>query len=210
MIAHVPINYARTRIVISAFLFSIVAFGQNISSSVKGVIVDPSGAPIAGAECVLTDQDRGGVVRAVSDPDGVFTFPSVLAGTYRLRIQLKGFKTLEVQSIAVTASEIRTLGTLQLGLGEVVENVTVTAQGTPLQLASAEKSGLSANGKSTRSPSREEISSVCWLLCPASWMISPKAGTPHQPPESQAYTSTAAAIPRRTLPLTASPPWTPA
>src|SRR6266550_3532623 len=142
MIAHVRINYALTGILISAFLFSIVAFGQNISSSVKGVIVDPSGAPIAGAECVLTDQDRGGVVRAVSDADGVFTFPSVLAGTYRLRIQLKGFKTLEVQSIVVTASEIRTLGTLQVGLGEVVENVTVTAQGTPLQLASAEKSGL--------------------------------------------------------------------
>lgn len=141
------IRYALTGFLVSACLFSLPTLGQNISSSVKGVIVDPSGAPVPGADCVLTDQATGAVLRAASDPQGAFTFPSVLAGTYRLRVQLKGFKTLEVQSIAVTASEIRTLGTIQMGLGEVIESVSVTAEGTPVQLASAEKAGLLTSGQ---------------------------------------------------------------
>jgi hypothetical protein len=47
-----------------------------------------------------------------------------------------------MQGIAVTASEIRTLGTIQMELGAVIENVTVIAQGATVQLASAEKAGL--------------------------------------------------------------------
>jgi hypothetical protein len=129
-------------VLVSACLFSFFALGQNISSSVKGVVVDPSGAPVPGADCLLTDQATGAALKAPSDSVGAFTFPSVLTGTYRLRVQVKGFKTLEVQSVVVVASEIRTLGSLRLELGDLVERVDVTGEIAQVQLASAEKAGL--------------------------------------------------------------------
>jgi len=124
------------------FLFCALTFPQSVSSSVSGVLVDPSGAAVAGASCTLTDQATGAVLTAPSSVDGRFTFPTVLAGTYTLNVKLTGFKTLEVKDIVVTSREIRTLGNLTLQLGEVRESVSVTAEAAALQLASAERSGI--------------------------------------------------------------------
>jgi hypothetical protein len=118
------------------------AVAQNISSSVNGTLVDPTGAAIAGAECKLTRQGTGAVFSAASNAEGLFTFPIVPAGAYTLEVQHPGFKALQVQDIAVTSSEIRSLGRLTLQIGEVRESVSVTAEATPLQLSSAERSGL--------------------------------------------------------------------
>jgi hypothetical protein len=194
--------------VISAFVLSFLAFGQNISSSVKALIVDPSGAPVAGADCVLIDQATGAMFRAVSDPGGALTFPSVLAGTYRLTVRLHGFKTLDMQGIAVTASEIRTLGTIQMELGAVIENVTVIAQGATVQLASAEKAGLISEGQVNQIAITGRDFFGLMLTVP---------GVVDDFSQTRNATSAtgiaglyimAAATPRRTSPLTASPPWT--
>lgn len=115
---------------------------QNISSQLKGTVVDPAGAAIPGAECILRNQATGAELQTTTAPDGTFTFPVVLAGRYELEIRAPGFKTLRTSNIVITASEVRTLGTLRLDLGEVVESIEVAAAGTPIQLASAEKSGI--------------------------------------------------------------------
>lgn len=118
-----------------------IVFGQNISSSVKGTAVDPTGAPVPNGNCTLTDQTRGTVFRASLGEDGIFTFPNLLPGTYTLSIQAPGFKVLVTKNITVSASEIHALGTLRMELGDVRETISVTAEATPVQLASAEKSG---------------------------------------------------------------------
>jgi hypothetical protein len=76
-----------------------------------------------------------------SDTQGNCVFPNVLAGTYNFAIRAKGFKTLEGKDIVVTANENRTLGRLQLEIGGTTETITITADVTQIQLASAEKSG---------------------------------------------------------------------
>jgi hypothetical protein len=104
--------------------------------------VDPSGASVPGASCKLVNRAAGLTMAATSGAAGLFTFPSVDAGTYELMVEKTGFKMLAVHKIAVTSSEIRTLGRLTLQVGEVKESVTVTAEPSALQLASAEHSGL--------------------------------------------------------------------
>jgi hypothetical protein len=145
--ARVCIRCVLIGIVTSAFVFCFLAFGQNISSSVKALIVDPSGAPLGGADCILMDQATSSMFSTLSNAEGAVTFPNVLAGTYRLKVQRKGFKTLEIKDITVTSSEVRTLGAVQMELGAVIENVTVTAQAAAVQLASAEKAGLIDEGQ---------------------------------------------------------------
>ncbi|MBL8228689.1 MAG: TonB-dependent receptor [Bryobacterales bacterium] len=115
---------------------------QNVSSSVTGTILDPSGTVVAGAECLLTRTTTGATSTATSWTDGSFTIPNVQAGTYSLQVRSPGFKTLTLSSIEVTSAETRALGRLSLTLGETREVVDVRAEVSPLQLSSSEKSGL--------------------------------------------------------------------
>jgi hypothetical protein len=117
-------------------------WAQNVSSSVTGTVVDPTGASVAGAKCSLLRQATGAVYTAVSFSDGTFTFPNVAAAEYTLQVRADGFKTFSLQGVQVTASEIRALGRLTLALGETREVVEVKAEASPLQVASSEKSGL--------------------------------------------------------------------
>src|SRR5262245_31633824 len=87
-------------------------FGQSVSSSVNGVLVDPTGGAVPGAACKLTNQTTGIVLTASSGTNGLVRFATVPAGTYTLNVQSSGFKSLELRDIAVTSSEIRTLGNL--------------------------------------------------------------------------------------------------
>jgi hypothetical protein len=118
-----------------------LAWGQNVSSSVKFSLQDPTGARVPSAVSTLTSQSTGATLTANSGSDGAVSFLNVLAGVYDLSVKLAGFKTLEVKDIAVTSSEIRTLGNLTLQIGEIRESVNVTAETSTLQLASAERSG---------------------------------------------------------------------
>jgi len=129
--------------VLATLLISVVAVAsaQNVSSSVNGSLADPTRAAIGGAEVKLTRHGTGSVLTTRSDSEGLFTFPNVGTGVYDLSVQQSGFKALAVQDIAVSASEIRSLGRLTLQIGEVREAVSVTAEVTPLQLSSAERSG---------------------------------------------------------------------
>jgi len=136
-------------------------WGQNVTSSVRGVVVDPSGAAIPGASCTLISQATGATQQAISGPDGAFVFPGVSAGNYNLVVKTTGFKGLETKNIIVTASEIRSLGNLTMALGEITESVSVVAEVATVQTASAEKSGLITGGQLTISPSRGAISSPC-------------------------------------------------
>jgi hypothetical protein len=131
----------------SFLLLAGLVFAQSTTSSVNGTLVDSSGAAIPSASCILADQATGGTFKAASSAVGLFTFPSVPASTYTLTVQAPGFKVLQMKDIAVTSRELRTLGNVIMQVGEVRESVTVAAEGTAVQLASAERSGVLTGGQ---------------------------------------------------------------
>lgn len=100
-----------------------------------------------GATCQLTNQATGAVSSQKSADDGSFTFPNIFAATYKLTVQATGFKTVEINDIFLTSSEIRSLGRVSLQLGEVRDAVSVKAEAADVQLASAERSGVLTGGQ---------------------------------------------------------------
>src|SRR5438270_6617504 len=122
----------------SFLLLANLAFAQSTTSSVNGTLVDSTGAAIPAAACSLADQATGAKFKATSGADGLFTFPSVPPGTYTLSVQATGFKVLQMKDIVVSSRELRTLGNVMMQVGEVREAVTVAAEGTAVQLGSAE------------------------------------------------------------------------
>src|SRR4051794_31120972 len=84
-------------------------FGQAVSSSILGTVVDPAGSVVPTAEIRLTNQGTAAVNTATTDGSGLFRIANIYAGTYSVNIQAKGFKALSVTGIEVGTSETRDL-----------------------------------------------------------------------------------------------------
>src|SRR6476620_745579 len=65
-----------------------LALAQNVSSSVLTTIVDPSNAPIPGAECTLINQGTSAAVTVRADGQGSCVFNIVQNGTYSLNVKV--------------------------------------------------------------------------------------------------------------------------
>ena len=136
-------KYVNFTLTIAALLsFSASLFGQNVTSSVLGTVVDPANAAVAGAVVQLTNQSTGALSHTVTDSTGLFRIVNLLTGTYSVAVDAKGFKKLNVKDVVVDASEAHDLGRLVLSLGDVTESVSVTAEVAAVQTASSEKAPL--------------------------------------------------------------------
>jgi hypothetical protein len=118
-------------------------FGQSASGTLQGTILDPAGAAVPDVTVVIKSQSTGATRNTISGSDGTFILNGVEAATYDLTITAKaGFKTYSQTGIDVTPNERRDLGKINLALGTLTEQVTVTAAATPLQTSSGENSKL--------------------------------------------------------------------
>ncbi len=129
-------------IVCSLVLLCGGALAQVTSSNVVGTLTDPANAVVPGIEVQLTDQDTGAARSAKSNDVGLFRFTNLTPGAYALTVKAQGFKSYSQTGIKLASSETRDLGRIVLELGTVVEEVSVTAQATPVQTATSEKSAL--------------------------------------------------------------------
>jgi hypothetical protein len=115
------------------------AFAQATSGALLGTVVDSSRSVVADAKITVTHKDTRAVRTGASDSAGAFEFPGLLPGAYTVAIEAKGFQTVRLDNVALSASERRNLGALVLGIGAVTETVNVTAEVTPVQTASSER-----------------------------------------------------------------------
>ena len=90
----------------------------------------------------LRNQGTGAFRTTKTTSAGLFRFPDVFPGTYEVSVKASGFKAYTQTDIAVTPDETRDLGAIALEVGGLTQQVTVTAEATPLQTSSAENSAL--------------------------------------------------------------------
>ncbi len=105
------------KLVLACAVFGIAAmvFGQGITTgTVQGVVADPSGAVVPGAQIQLTNQASGLQLVRNSTADGSFQFFLVPIGTYHALITASGFTSEEVDNIQVAAGATRNLSQIQL------------------------------------------------------------------------------------------------
>lgn len=117
-------------------------FGQTVTSTLIGTLIDPAGAVVPNAEIRLTDQDSGAVRTGQSNEMGLFRFTNLATGNYLISVKAPGFKTYEQKSITLSSSSTRDLGRIELSIGALADTVEVTAEATPVQVSSSEKSSL--------------------------------------------------------------------
>jgi len=111
--------------------------GQQLYGSITGRVTDSSGAGIPGAEVTAVNNANNYTQTAVSNETGTYSLQNVPRGTYTLRIGLPGFKEFVKSDVVVTVNNV-TREDAQLEVGEISEQVTVTAASTLLQTDTAD------------------------------------------------------------------------
>jgi hypothetical protein len=125
-----------------------LAFSQSATTSLRGIVTDPSGALVPGAKIAIVNAADGSSMSVVANGSGSYVFPQIPPARYTITASATGFGNqmksaellvnqpatinfnLSVQSTAVTvdvSSTAQTLNNTDATLGESVDNSTIEA-----------------------------------------------------------------------------------
>ncbi len=121
-------------------LLAIPALAQ-LNANVSGVITDPTGAVIPGAQITLLNQGTQAKQNSTTNDQGFFRFNQLPAGNYTLSITAPGFQSKTISSLHV-AADLPQTANATLEPNTVQSSVTVSAATVPaLQTSDASISG---------------------------------------------------------------------
>src|SRR5580658_5045842 len=124
--------FALAAVVAGLNLASVNVAGQQITASIRGTVLDPSGAIVQGAT-VTAKQTETGLTRAVvADRQGEYVLVELPIGHYQLEVQAKGFQKYLQEGISLDVNETATVG-IHLKLGSETEQVDVSADAALVQ-----------------------------------------------------------------------------
>jgi hypothetical protein len=107
---------------------------QVTTATLVGLVRDNSAAVIPGANVVATNEGTGVTRETVTDANGEVVLSALPAGTYTVRIELAGFKTISQRGIQLGAGQtVRQTFTLEVGA--MSETLTVTGEAPLIQTA---------------------------------------------------------------------------
>jgi hypothetical protein len=106
-------------------------------AAINGVVTDPTGAFVTGAEVDLRSPVNGLHRTVTTDQKGLYEITALPVGTYTLKISKAGFKPAEINQIDLQFGDTRTLDT-RLEVGNVTDVVEVTASAEMINRTNAE------------------------------------------------------------------------
>ncbi len=113
------------------FTLALVLRAQTPLGTVTGLAADPSGGAVPGVALTLTSQETGVKRTASTNGAGLYSFPDLPPGTYRLNADASGFRPVETRPFAVEA--FRTVRQdLPLELATANSAVIVTEAASPV------------------------------------------------------------------------------
>jgi hypothetical protein len=120
-----------------SLLASVPAAAQVQTGSILVRATDPQGAVVPGATVTITSSVLvAGSMSGVTDAAGVYRFPSLVPGTYNVRIELSGFQTIVREGIAVLVGQTTPLEA-SMKVATLAETVTVSGQSPTVDTTSA-------------------------------------------------------------------------
>jgi carboxypeptidase family protein/TonB-dependent receptor-like protein len=105
---------------------AITARAQVQTGSITGIVTDTSNAVLPGVTVSLSGEKLiGGAQTQTTDPTGSYRFDRLPPGTYALKVELQGFRSVQREGIQVSAAFVAPVN-VKLEVGSVQETVTVT------------------------------------------------------------------------------------
>ena len=122
-------------------LFSSVALAQVTNATLNGIVSDPGGAAIPGAQVQV--QNIGTNLRQATETNdsGLYSVSQLPSGQYRITVQKTGFRKSVQTGIVLTVGQVATLN-ISMEVGDVKETVTVTANAELINVTTADLSSV--------------------------------------------------------------------
>ena len=142
---HSPLKSIRSlNIVLSGLAFCLSLTAQTTTGRILGSVRDVSGAPLAGATVTVTDTQRDTTRTVLTDDSGAYAVSNLVPGTYSVRAEAPGFKTLERDEVQIEVASDFSVD-LALPPGEVRETIVVSAEVPLVNATSATLGGTLDN-----------------------------------------------------------------
>ena len=100
------------------------ALAQRQTGSLNGVVKDTEGAALPGVTVTVSSEKMMGDVSFVTTESGSFRFPSLPSGTYNVKMELPGFRTIIQTGIVVRVGKTTTVS-VEMEMSAIEEEVTV-------------------------------------------------------------------------------------
>ncbi len=114
---------------------------QVTGARLTGIVTDPNGAAVSGAQLVVTNTQTNGAVQATTNTSGEYTIPSLPAGQYQISTKAPGFSETLQSNVQLTIGQNATVNVI-LKVGGSMETVSVTSTPTLLNASTAEISSV--------------------------------------------------------------------
>lgn len=113
-------------VVTMIFLSNTPVMAQATTGTLKGTVVDPNGAAIAGAAVTVKNEATGIEVTSTSNSEGAFSFTNLIPGKYSVTVApSSGFKTKTTTGVDVRLGQETDIK-VDLAIGVPSETVTIT------------------------------------------------------------------------------------
>jgi hypothetical protein len=168
-------------LVVSSLVLSLgsPAWAQGVGG-IAGTVMDASGAVLPGATLTLSSA-QGGTLGAnqevVSDERGNYQFIRLGPGTYQIRAQMQGFRTVEQRNIVVSA-DATARADVTMPIGQLEEGIVVSGEAPLLDTTSALKQTVLSQDILQALPNRIDVWSI--TSSRASWRARSTSGAPNR------------------------------
>src|SRR5882672_10594813 len=119
-----------------ALIFSMPAAAQRITGTLRGQVLDPSGAAVPDAQVTAANQETGVSVKVTTTSAGTYAVPSLIPGLYKVSVEAKGFKSFLLRDVNVSANQDN-VADAKLDLGVATEIVEVSSGAVEIQTTSS-------------------------------------------------------------------------
>src|SRR5262245_6555796 len=110
--------------VLGVVFFGVMPALAQTQAGISGVIRDASGAVIPGVTVTVTNPATNFARSAISNEAGVYNIPSLQPGTYSVKVELAGFRTITQNGVELQVQQAARID-FTLQVGEVSETVEV-------------------------------------------------------------------------------------
>src|SRR5580700_3238907 len=126
--AYLNMSFTRLGCIVISFLIPVIAFGQaGTTGSINGIVTDHSGAALPGATVTATGTTLVGEEVQVTGEQGLYRFPTLPPGVYKITFTAPGFATVIHDAITINsgfAAEIN----VELNVATQQQTVVVSSE----------------------------------------------------------------------------------
>jgi Carboxypeptidase regulatory-like domain/TonB dependent receptor/TonB-dependent Receptor Plug Domain len=140
-IQHGPKSAHGLLLLITAVLLPTAMIGQSSGGEVQGVVTDPSGAAVKGADITIEGVATRETRRLVSNASGFYDVSNLSVGLYKVTVKAPGFSTRERTGVSVQVAT-KNVVDVRLAIDGAEETITVATQLGSVDLVTSQTGGV--------------------------------------------------------------------